>query len=46
MDRAQANVKTPHPKLGYLNANQWLRFIEIHLKHHYQQLKRVEKSFA
>jgi len=45
MDRAQDDVKTPHPKLGYLNANQWLRFIEIHLKHHYKQLKRIQKSF-
>ena len=44
---AQANpeVKTKHPRLGYLNASQWLRFIGIHLKHHLKQLKRVEKSF-
>jgi len=45
MNRAQDDIKTLHPKLGYLNANQWLRFIEIHLKHHYKQLKRIEKSF-
>jgi len=44
---AQANpdVKTKHPRLGYLNASQWLRFIGIHLKHHLKQLKRVENSF-
>ncbi len=35
------NIKTKHPRLGYLNAQQWLRFIEIHLK----QLNRIEKSF-
>ena len=46
MNRAQDNIKTLHPKLGYLNASQWLRFIEIHLKHHYKQLKRIEKSFG
>jgi len=28
-----------------MNARQWLRFIEIHLKHHIKQLKRIEKSF-
>lgn len=37
--------KTKHPRLGYLNAEQWLRFIEIHLKHHLKQLVRIEKSF-
>jgi glycosyltransferase involved in cell wall biosynthesis len=30
---------------GYLNAKQWLRFIEIHLNHHLKQLNRIENSF-
>jgi hypothetical protein len=42
---ANAGCKTKHPRLGYLNAKQWLRFIEIHLKHHLKQLERIEKSF-
>jgi len=42
---ASKEIKNKHPRLGYLNAAQWLRFIEIHLKHHYKQLKRIEKSF-
>lgn len=42
---ANENCKTKHPRLGYLNAKQWLRFIEIHLKHHLKQLIRIEKSF-
>jgi len=42
---ASALVKNKHPRLGYFNAEQWLRFIEIHLKHHYKQLQRIEKSF-
>jgi len=42
---AKAVCKTKHPRLGYLNARQWLRFIEIHLKHHLKQLERIEKSF-
>ena len=42
---AKKNSKTKHPRLGYLNAEQWLRFIEIHLKHHLKQLNRIENSF-
>ncbi|MGM9476265.1 DinB family protein [Pedobacter sp. GSP4] len=45
LSTANANCKTKHPRLGYLNAKQWLRFIEIHLKHHLKQLERIEKSF-
>lgn len=44
--RARDNVKSKHPKLGYLNAQQWFRFTEVHLKHHLKQLHRIEKSFA
>ncbi|MFC3561589.1 DinB family protein [Pedobacter jamesrossensis] len=42
---ANKKCKTKHPRLGYLNAEQWLRFIEIHLKHHLKQLERIENSF-
>lgn len=45
IEQADPLLKTLHPRLGYLNASQWLRFIEIHLKHHLKQLKRIEKSF-
>lgn len=45
MAKARTDIKVPHPRLGYLNARQWLRFIEIHLKHHLKQLKRIENSF-
>ena len=33
-----------HPRLGMLNARQWLKFILIHSKHHLKQLDRVEKK--
>jgi hypothetical protein len=42
---ADPAIKTRHPRLGYLNAEQWFRFTEIHLKHHLKQLRRIEKSF-
>lgn len=44
--KADKHAKTKHPRLGYLNAKQWLRFIEIHLKHHLKQLNRIENSFG
>lgn len=42
---ADTKIKVKHPVIGYLNAKQWLRFIQIHLDHHYKQLKRIENSF-
>ena len=42
---ADLSIKTPHPKMGYLNAAHWLRFIAIHLNHHLKQLNRIAKSF-
>jgi len=45
LEKANPSLKVAHPRLGYLNAKQWLRFIEIHLNHHLKQLRRIEKSF-
>ena len=42
---ASPKSKIKHPRMGYLNAKQWLRFIEVHLNHHLKQLKRIEHSF-
>ncbi len=42
---ADPSVKVKHPVLNLLNAKQWVRFIEIHLKHHLKQLERIENSF-
>jgi hypothetical protein len=35
-----------HPALGKLNALQWLRFIEIHTKHHLKIIKDVRRTLA
>lgn len=43
---ANPKIKTKHPRLGYLNAKQWFKFIEIHLHHHLKQLNRIENSLA
>lgn len=45
IDNTNNNIKIKHPRLGYLNAKQWFRFIEIHLNHHLKQLNRINKSF-
>ena len=42
---ADLSIKAAHPVMGYLNAKHWLRFIGIHLNHHWKQLNRIEKSF-
>lgn len=41
---ADGKMKTKHPVLGYLNAEQWLKFTEIHLKHHLKQITRFKNS--
>jgi hypothetical protein len=33
-----------HPRLGMLNAGQWLKFIRIHLIHHLKQMDRIGKK--
>ena len=37
-----ADYKVKHPRLGYLDAKDWLRFIYVHSKHHQKQIKRIE----
>lgn len=43
---AEPNQKVEHPRLKLLNAQQWLRFIEVHTLHHIKQLNRIKKSLA
>ncbi|MEJ7780897.1 MAG: DinB family protein [Daejeonella sp.] len=39
--KAHPYQKIKHPRLGLLNARQWLRFIEVHTIHHTRQLRRI-----
>ncbi len=41
-DLAIAKGKTQHPGLGYFSALEWLRFAEMHLRHHYRQKQRID----
>jgi hypothetical protein len=38
--------KTKHPGLGYFNAQEWLRFSEIHMRHHLRQKRRIEQALG
>jgi len=35
------DARYQHPRLGMLNAQQWFKFIRIHLQHHIKQLDRI-----
>jgi hypothetical protein len=43
---ASSTQRLKHPRLGMLNARKWLRFIDIHTRHHNKQLQRIAASFA
>ncbi|MBD1394064.1 DinB family protein [Mucilaginibacter glaciei] len=43
---APKNARWQHPRMGMLNANQWFKFIRIHLQHHLDQLNRIKKKFV
>lgn len=36
------DYKVKHPRLGYLHAKSWLRFILVHSNHHRKQLTRIK----
>lgn len=43
IQQAAPDQKIKHPRLGYLNAPQWLRFVLIHSNHHLKQLERIDR---
>lgn len=43
ISKANPNIRIKHPRIGMLNAEEWLRFTYIHLKHHVHQLNRISK---
>jgi hypothetical protein len=46
MHDAETQGRVKHPRLGMLNAGQWLKFIRIHLQHHLKQLQRIKNKFS
>jgi hypothetical protein len=43
---ADVHYKIKHPRLGYLDAKSWFRFILIHTKHHQNQIARINKALV
>ncbi|WP_374949673.1 DinB family protein [Mucilaginibacter sp.] len=43
---APKNARWQHPRMGMLNAQQWFKFIRIHLLHHLKQLERIKSNFS
>lgn len=41
ISKASKYHKVKHPRLGFFNARQWFRFVEIHTLHHQKQLDRI-----
>lgn len=41
-----ANYKMKHPRLGYLNAKHWLKFMVVHTNHHKKQIIGIQKDFV
>lgn len=42
IEASNSKGKTRHPGLGYFNAEQWLRFAEMHMRHHLRQKDSIE----
>lgn len=45
LNRSHSKGKTPHRAFGYLNAREWYALIEMHLRHHLAQKRRLEVAF-
>lgn len=43
IDASNLDYKTENPSLGWLNALEWFKLIEMHFKHHLRQKSRLDK---
>lgn len=44
VDFLKSTGKTRHPGLLYFSALDWLRFTEMHMRHHFRQKKRIDAA--
>jgi hypothetical protein len=42
VDFSTSTGKTEHPGFRFFNALEWLRFAEMHMRHHFRQKKRID----
>lgn len=45
-EAARCSGRTKHPRLGYLDAKEWLRFVEVHWAHHLRQKRRLDRFLS
>lgn len=45
-DFAQNKGKVKHPGLSYFSAAEWLKFTEMHMRHHMRQKKRIDSELG
>jgi hypothetical protein len=45
-DLPAAKGKTRHPGLLFFNASEWLRFADLHMRHHFRQKKRIDTQLG
>lgn len=41
-----ATGKAKHPGLGYFNAQEWIQFAEMHMRHHFHQKRRIDEALS
>jgi len=41
---ASPKLRSKHPAAGWLNASQWYKLSEMHMRHHLRQLRRIERD--
>jgi hypothetical protein len=44
IDYKKSTNKVKHPRLGYLSADEWFQLIEMHMRHHMRQKKKLDKE--
>lgn len=45
VEGATKTYKIKHPIIGLLNAQQWYNMCDMHWRHHFRQLQKLEKEF-
>lgn len=41
--KASPTQRLKHPRMGMMNAREWIAFIDTHTRHHLRQLRRIRK---
>lgn len=42
VNKTSINGKSEHPGMGFMNCSEWLRYSEMHMRHHLKQKARID----